>query len=210
MAYRSAISDEQFTEVWQSSSSVEEVAQRLNLKVTTVGDRAGKLRAQGAFLKLLPPRPGAKISPLQGKPRNFKGKGKKAKKEDVRFIYNNQPDQNPVAAYAAAVFDGFGTLEARRAGSQIIVRVRVTTTKRCLVDFLQAHYRGELQTMEGNGHIGYMLLWKEGDETHRFLESIASYTQCYKEQIAVAVRWFEQLFYLKTQEEELLSTFEVH
>lgn len=219
----------EFCRIWNEvAGSVEELAKLTGYTVDSARKMGADLRGKGSYMRLLPMKPGGRIGRNAGKtrgPRKAKEEKSKIVEEKPEEVAESKPKPPPVkvqpvalerlapdqeaAIYCAATFDSFGVIEARtRQDGSIHFALRITTTRKCMVDYVYVYFGGEVIELGIDADLpAYQLSFSDQGERYRFLTAIAPYTQCNQDKMIAAQEFLETAAKMREAEKKFSAAF---
>jgi hypothetical protein len=190
--------DEEFAKAAMTAFSYEELAERFGYTTLSAKQRVSALRAKGHRIpRIKIYKPTLEVQP--DKPLALIG----SPTSSIMV-----PDDS-MAAYAAGVFDCFGNFSSRLNADpvrRIVVKAKIITTHRIILETIQARYGGEISQANGDNVVSaYSLTWLDEMTLHGFLNAVVSYSVRWQSQIRPVLDYLEQLAILKMQEAELIK-----
>lgn len=217
----------EYAELWEKAESVQGVAERSGYTVLSAARKASDMRRRGAYMKRLPMEPGGEpVSQRKVGPERKKRQGKTVEKEEtVKDVSRGETqrieghlavvtprelsDNQEAAIYCAATFDSFGVIEPRnRPDGSIRFALRITTTRKCMVDYVYVYFGGEIIEMGIDADVpAYQLSFPKDEDGLRFLTAIAPYTQCNQDKMMAARDFLETAALMREAEKKFAAAF---
>lgn len=198
------ITDQEFTDLWNGSSTLEEAARKTGRSISGAYGRMREIKQKHGWemANLGAPKKESKVA--SGKP-TIK---KLAVRPERQPKGGADAQSDPDTAYAAAAFDMVGILDVKEQQTrQVRLMVRLTSIQKEVMERVHSRFGGNLEAREGSPNV-YVLTWASPTEIHDFLFYIKPFSQRWAADIEPVLEWLVAFIELEWRTEQLLKIYQ--